>query len=210
MRRVVVSSEQPSSDRDYGTHGPGEQHFPEEDLNEAALRRTVRVSLSRGSMRQRPPALAPGTGTGTAAHPLCPHCLHTPAGTLSPRIAEQTTDLQPAVSRQRPNPAGDRPRSPSPWRRDRLLQRAPYLGSATAASSSCSLRSRRWRAWLGTTLAGSPPATPFFFPSKCSAVSSAVSSSPNSRMLSAKPGSSSTVDSPHSWSPNGKPQRSES
>src|ERR1019366_10803108 len=58
---------------------------------------------------QCPPALAPGTETGTAAHPLCPRRLHTSAGTRCPRIAEQATNLQPAVSRQRRNPAGDRP-----------------------------------------------------------------------------------------------------
>src|SRR6202008_154373 len=46
------------------------------------------------------------------------------------------------VSRQRRNPAGDRPRSSSPWRADRLLQRAPYLGPATAASSPRPLRTR--------------------------------------------------------------------
>src|SRR5208337_4711772 len=40
---------------------------------------------------------------------------------------------------------GDRPRSSSPRRGDRLLQRAPYLGSATAASSPCPLRACRRR-----------------------------------------------------------------
>src|SRR5207244_13102585 len=97
---------------------------------------------------QRPPALAPGTGTGTAAHPLCPRRLHTPARTRSPRIAEQATDLQPAVSRQRRNPAGDRPRSPPPWRRDRLLLRAHYMRLENSASSSCFVPSRAWLPWF--------------------------------------------------------------
>ncbi len=52
---------------------------------------------------------------------------------------------QPAVSGQCCNSAGDRSRSPAPWSRDWLLQRAPYLGPATATSSSCPLRAGRRR-----------------------------------------------------------------
>src|SRR6516225_8787441 len=89
--------------------------------------------------------MAPGTETGVVAHQLCARCLHAAAGTGSARLAEQTTDLQPAVSRQCRNSSGDRPRSPASWSRDRLLQRAPYLGSATATSPPCSLRARRRR-----------------------------------------------------------------
>jgi len=51
----------------------------------------------------------------------------------------------PAVSHQCCNSAGDRSRSPASWSRDRLLQRAPYLGPATATSSPCPLRACRRR-----------------------------------------------------------------
>src|SRR6266567_5437418 len=89
--------------------------------------------------------MAPGTGTGVVTHQLCARCLHAAAGTGSARLAEQTADLQPAVSRQCRNSTGDRPRSPASWSRDRLLQRAPYLGPATATSPPCSLRASRRR-----------------------------------------------------------------
>ena len=144
---------------------------------------------------QCPPALAPGAGTGIAAYPLCPRRLHATAGTGSAGVAEQTADLQPAVSRQRRNPAGDRPRSSSSWSRDRLLQRAPYLESATC---NIILMSTAWlplAVSLRITPAGSPPATRSSCPSKCSAVSSAASSSPDSRPLSAMAHSSSTDSS---------------
>ena len=59
-------------------------------------------------------------------------------------------DLQPAVSRQCCHSAVDRPRSSAPRRGDRLLQRPPYLGSATATSSSCPLRACRRRPRSGS------------------------------------------------------------
>jgi hypothetical protein len=77
--------------------------------------------------------------------------------------------------------AGDRPRSSSPRCRDRLLQRAPYLGPATATSSPCPLRGCRRRSRSRSLPAGSPRAAPSSFPSRCSAVSSAASLSPHSR-----------------------------
>ncbi len=47
------------------------------------------------------------------------------------------------------NSAGDRSRSPAPWSRDWLLQRAPHLGSTPAASSPCPLRACRRRSRSG-------------------------------------------------------------
>jgi hypothetical protein len=90
-------------------------------------------------------ALASGAGTRVAAHQLRARCLHAAAGTGAARAAEQTGDLQPTLSHQRCHSAGDRSRSQAPGSRDRLLQRAPHLGPATSASSSCSLRAGRWR-----------------------------------------------------------------
>src|SRR5207302_2945912 len=51
----------------------------------------------------------------------------------------------PRVSHQCCNSAGDRSRSSASWSRDRLLQRAPYRGPATATSSPCPLRACRRR-----------------------------------------------------------------
>src|SRR6266513_23798 len=81
-------------------------------------------ALSQVSGQCTPP-LAPSAGTGVAAHQLRARRLHAAAGTGSARAAEQTADLQPTLSRQCCNSAGDRPRSTPPGSRDRLLQRAP-------------------------------------------------------------------------------------
>src|SRR5271168_5222201 len=94
---------------------------------------------------ERAAALAAGTRTGVAAHPLRAHRLHAAAGTRFTRAPEQARALQPALPGQRRNLARDRSRSPPSRRNDRLLQRAPYLEPAARASSSCPLRCRGWR-----------------------------------------------------------------
>jgi hypothetical protein len=88
--------------------------------------RTADILPSTTVPAQRAPELAPGAGTRVAARLLRARRLHTPAGTGSARIAEQATDLQPAVSRQRRNPAGDRPR-PLPPRSRAAYQSAALL-----------------------------------------------------------------------------------
>ena len=137
------------------------------------------------------PALAPSAGTGVAARQLRARRLHAAAGTGSARAAEQTADLQPTLSRQCCNSAGDRPRPTPPGSRDRLLQRAPYLEPAVATSSSCPLRAGCRRSRSGP-LPLDLLAPIFFFPSKCSAESSAASLSPGSRTPFSPAHSSST------------------
>src|ERR1017187_4237678 len=55
-------------------------------------------------------------------------------------VTEQTRGLQPLIPGQRRDVAGRRARPAASRRRDRLLQRAAYLESETAASSVCPLR----------------------------------------------------------------------
>src|SRR6516165_597383 len=92
-----------------------------------------------------PRSLARSSGQRTAAHPLRPRRLHLAATTCAAGIAEQTRDLWPVIPGQRRDPDGGRPRSPASRRRDRVLQRPPYLESETPSSSPRSLCGfRRW------------------------------------------------------------------
>ena len=68
----------------------------------------------------------------------------------------------------------------------RILQCPTHLEPASPKSSSCPLRvARRWP--VAVTAAGSPLAVPSFFPSRCSAVSFAVSSSRLEARLQPRP-----------------------
>ena len=124
--------------------------------------------------------MAPSARTGTAAHVRYVHVVFTLPHELAPlALQNKKAGLQLTV------PASaetllEIARDPTPSRRrDRLLQRAPHLEPALAASSAYPLRAWPPAVSLRTTPAGSPPGVPSSCPSACSAVSSAASSSPD-------------------------------
>ena len=85
---------------------------------------------------RRSRSMARSAPQGTSANALRPCGLHPspPAGTAG--LAEQEGYLRSPVSHQCGNPAGNRARSPASGRRDRLLQRAAYLGSKSRIEPS--------------------------------------------------------------------------
>jgi len=92
-------------------------------------------------------------------------CLHPAAGTSSARIAEQAAQSTTCCFIPALQPCWRSPRSPAPWRRDWLLQHAPYLGPTTATSPPCTLRSRRWRSRSRPLPLDLFPLHIFFYPS---------------------------------------------
>src|SRR6185369_11636047 len=85
---------------------------------------------------QRTGPVAGRTPPGTAAGPLCSCGVHParPVGAVG--LAEQERDLRTVVSGQRRDAADGGSRRKTPWGRHRLLQRAAYLESKTAAEPS--------------------------------------------------------------------------
>src|SRR5882762_7994361 len=73
------------------------------------------------------------------------HVVHASSGAGATGLAEQEGPLRSPVSRQCGDASRSRPRSPTPRRRDRLLQRSAYLESETRTPPACTLRSSRRR-----------------------------------------------------------------
>ena len=94
-------------------------------------------------------SLAPSAGERTAAHALRPRGLHVAAATCAAGVAEQTRDLCPFIPRQCRDAHRGRPRSHASRRRDRVLQRPPYLEPEAPSSSACSLCGSRRRPGFG-------------------------------------------------------------
>ena len=92
-------------------------------------------------------------GSSSANTSCCPPAMSTPCSRCrvnSLRSRCRTSASSTACCfKPVPQRCLSRPRSSSPGRGDRLLQRAPYLEPAIAASSSCPLRRRRWRSRFG-------------------------------------------------------------
>ena len=153
--------------------------------------RTITAISSTSCPKQASPR-----GQGNARHPGWRHvsasCCHRYVHVVSicrwtrPHcITNKTGDLQPALSLQRRHPAGRSPAIPGTWKRT-----SHFFARSTPGTSVCrfilmSTASLPPVASLPVTPDGSPLATPSSFPSRCSAVSSAVSSSPDLRPPSA-------------------------
>src|SRR5207248_977795 len=99
------------------------------------------------SQRARP--LAGSAGERSAAHPLRPRCIYIAAATSAAGAAEQTRDLCPVIPGERRDDASGRTRSEASRRRDRFLQRPPYVEPETPASSPRSLCGSRRRSGPG-------------------------------------------------------------
>ena len=93
---------------------------------ETGIARNARVTpATAGSMH----------ALGNFCPPLCPRRLH-PASSTGPLAFRTSRVYGFLFAHQRRNLTRGRPRSQTSRRRDRLLQRAPYLESATTASST--------------------------------------------------------------------------
>ena len=116
------------------------------------------------SVRASTPALAGGPRTRIAVHQLLPCRVHA-APRTNVLALENPRCSTTCCSRQRSNLAGDRQRSQTPGRRDRLHQHPAYLGSEPASASPYTLRHSR-----GRTFTRSPsmvrPRYAFFLPVK--------------------------------------------
>src|SRR5580704_10572236 len=86
--------------------------------------------------RQRPLPLAPGTTSRTLARALCARRLHLAARVGPLGLSQSENHLHSSVPSQRRNLDGIRTRPATIRRRDRLLQRSPYLEPEIRASSA--------------------------------------------------------------------------
>src|ERR1019366_6861068 len=93
--------------------------------------------------RSRP--VATGATPRTLAHPLCPCHLHASSPARPSGPAKQEGHLRSLIPDLCRNVARSGARSPPSRRRNRLLQRAPYLESETRASSPSALCGSGWR-----------------------------------------------------------------
>src|SRR6266446_9426612 len=94
---------------------------------------------------RRPGTLDRRTPARTSPDALCACGLHASSGAGATGLAEQEGPLRSPVSRQCGDASRSRPRSPTPRRRDRLLQRSAYLESETRTPPAGPLRSSRRR-----------------------------------------------------------------
>src|SRR5713226_1629323 len=102
--------------------------------------------------------LARSASPGASPDPLRPCGLHPSPEVGATGLAEQEGHLRSPVPHQCRDPSRNRSRSETPRRRDRLLQRSPYLESETGVPPACPLRgSRRWAVSQPHALGPVPP-----------------------------------------------------